>query len=103
MKQKDFLDGCVRIAQLHPMANYVGSGNDIGVKTGISSFAKSYEYRDEYLIISSSSEDSALYVESPKPLSKVLALIDGVGHIIVLDEDYQYLAEYIRVLNSQIP
>lgn len=103
MKQKDFLDGCVRIAQLHPMAHYVESENDIGIKTGISSFSKSYEYRDEYLTISSSSLDSALYVESPKPLTKVLALIDGLGRIIILDEDYQYLAEYVRVLNSQIP
>lgn len=102
MKQIDFLDACSRIAQLHPNSKDINSENDICIRSGINSFSSAKEYRDQYIIISSAIFDRALFVEAQHPFNKILALIDGQGTLIILDNDYRYLSEYIRAINSQI-
>ena len=102
MRERDFIDSCVYIATRHPRSRVNNFSNDVCVKAGIESFANACEYRDEYILISSAINDSAVYVEALQPIGKILVLIDGRGNIATFDYDYQYLSEYVRVIASQI-
>jgi hypothetical protein len=103
MSLKNFVDKCVLIANFHPKSTRIGFENDICIKAGINSFINSLEYRDSYIIISNSLDDSAVYIEAITPIAKILVLIDGRGTLIVGDSDYQYLTSYVDILFSQIP
>lgn len=102
MIEKEFIDMCVNIATRHPRSRLVDYSNDICVKSGIESFSRSVEYRDEYIVISSAIYDSAVYIEALQPIEKLLVLIDGSGSISTFDYDYRYLSEYIRVISNVI-
>lgn len=97
-----FVDMCVLIATHHPANKRINYQNDVCIKSGINSFKESLEYRDRYILISVALDDGAVYIEYLQPIEKLVTLIDGVGSIIVLDRDYQYLINHIIVLYKGI-
>lgn len=101
-QDKAFIDMCVFIATYHPANKQIDYDNDICIKSGINSFRSSVEYRDKYVNISISTTDSAVFVEYIQPIEKIILLIDGVGSIITLDSDYQYLINHIVSLYSGV-
>jgi hypothetical protein len=102
MTIKDFIDKCYFIAAQHPRSRRIDFENDICVKTNISSFKDSLEYRDQYILISSAIDDAAMYVELLEPFSRVLVFIDGAGRPITLEGDFQYISGHIDVLYSHL-
>ena len=102
MNPKEFLDLCYFIATKSTKSRHISFENDICVKTGITSFANSMEYRDDYILISSSLSDSAIYVEMINPYNKVLFFIDGRGKMVVFESDFQYLADYVKLLYNAL-
>jgi len=99
---KAFIDMCVFIATYHPANRQVDYDNDICIKSGIKSFNNSTEYRDKYINISVANADGAVFVEYIQPIEKTVVLIDGIGNIIILDSDYQYLLNHILVLHNGV-
>ena len=99
---KAFVDMCIFIANYHPASKRNDFENDVCIKSGLTSFKDSMEYRDRYLTISSAFDDNAAFVEYLEPVQKVVVLIDGRGTVGTLDSDYQYLIDYITQLYIKV-
>ena len=102
MNFREFLDKCSLIATQHPRSVRIDFENDVCVKAGINSFKDSLEYRDQYITISCALDDVALYVEAMQPVQKIIALVDGTGRIIIMENEYQYLVNLVDALYKQL-
>lgn len=101
-QQQAFVNMCVCIATQHPASKRVSFENDVCMKSGLTSFANSMEYRDSYLTISSAMDDNAVYVEYLQPVNKLVILIDGRGVVGTYDGDYMYLVGYVSTIYQGI-